>query len=400
MSLDNAPAANASTPAAPAAPALQPNWDAFAGGADMNSAPPAPQSQPPAPTPTSPAPTPAAPPVEDWRGRYAARGLDVANYQSEDDLYQDLAAYQRERPQLQQYAQIGAQLAPHAQRFAEFVAAQQQQQQPAAPQADEPDPLEQAWGAPPYDPTWASQVKVDENGDVVPLHALVPFSVVEGYKKYHEHQRQKAVEFFNNPYKQTFQALEPKLKQAIRAEFEQLQQQNRQQQTLQQFEQQNATWLYQADNSGRPLIHPATNQPVLSPLGQRFAEHVQILRSAGATDPTAIAMLAANNVRAEMAIFSQQVQQQPQHTQPRAPNGQFISPAAAQPTNLPPASPEQTNQNRIGSFLANAHQNAAFATPSFNGAPDPTNGNWAVRSERELDHRLAAALDRAAGIQN
>lgn len=209
-----------------------------------------------------------------------SQGIDVQG-SNDQEAIQALATRWREYQQLQQ-------LAPAARSYLQdrdqYVAWKRQQEAEAQKQRaqDPQQPWYAKWFTPPeYNPAWERQITTDANGNIVAVPGAPP-GVVEKYLNYRQHRQELAEKFMSNPY----QFIEEPVKhlaqqmaeQAVQKHLQQYQDQN----FAKDFVNQQASWLYDRDQTGnvrvQQVLDPNTgrfvNQPVLSQWGAKLRDYV------------------------------------------------------------------------------------------------------------------------------
>jgi hypothetical protein len=238
---------------------------------------PAPQQAQTSPPPVSgagvgaPGPTPGASQAaqeQSVRDYLAERGLDLRNhYQDDHAVLNHLAEVARQAQELAQYQPYVQQYMQHAGQFQQWLAEQQRQRQ--AQQAQQ----QQWWNAPEYDPSWASKIYRDEQGQYRVLPGNDP-AIINKYLAWAEHQKG----FFDKFARDPIAAIRPGIEQVIQEVAGRMVQQHlgqyQEQTAAQTFIEQNSDWLHEKDQSGRAVLDPRTGRPALSSLGRQFAQYV------------------------------------------------------------------------------------------------------------------------------
>jgi hypothetical protein len=242
------------------------------------------QSATPTPSPTGAAATPApvAPAQPTYAGArdYAAKALGYSNagqYADDAAFLQAMIAgqqtYAKQVQEMQQLAQFGQLYL-------------QQQSQAAKPQPTSPnDPLA-AYKAPEFNPAWQNAIERTESGGFKLRDGADP-SILPKFLAYQQHRQDVADKLLANPA----EFLKPLVSHLVQEQAAALVEQRfgaqQNEQYVNGFMQQNAAWLYSRDNAGNPVVNPVTRQPMLSPTGQRFYEHLRAAEQYGIKDPTA-----------------------------------------------------------------------------------------------------------------
>ena len=199
------------------------------------------------------------------------------------------------------YTQLGQQLAPKAKELGQFF---QQQQKPAEPES-------KSWVPPDFDERLLPLLVQDEATGLFTSRPGVDPSFARQANERMEWQRN----FQKNPtgvfdaYVQSKQGeMEARILEKVRAE----QAQATEQAVVYQIAQNNASWFYQLDQAGQPMINPATGQYAVTAQGQQYANFITMARNMGVHDPVHRDQLA----RALMGAQGQQGAAQPQGATP------------------------------------------------------------------------------------
>lgn len=281
---------------------------------------------------------PAQPPAggQQWaNAREYAASLGItsaANYQDDQSFLRNVLA------QAQQASLYQSQLQQMA---ATQAALLQRQQAPAQPAPQErPNPLAQFWSPPEYQPAWEQLLTKDEQGNVVPRPGTPP-DVLPKYLAYQQYRRQFADKLLADPVN----TLMPMVQHVATQQAQQLVQQHLQgfqdRSWTEQFVAQNSEWLHQKDAMGQVMRHPVSGKPILSPVGQRFQQHVVAGERMGIRDIRSQEAYARTQLQNE--LYAQQYQQAQREQQARGavtganrqPNPTGTVPQPGQPS--PPA---------------------------------------------------------------
>ena len=179
---------------------------------------------------------------------------------------------------LRQYAEMGAQVAPHYDQFNSWLSSQGGAQQtpgqpvqPGQPQQPAEPPL---WDAPEYDPAWAGMVESDQQGNIIPKPGISP-EIPAKMMRYANWMRSKETEFWRDPDK----VLGPIIAKRAREEAEKLVKENlgsyQDQITWDEFAKSSTDWMVHRDENGQPVHDRVSGQPILTPDGQRWNSHYQ-----------------------------------------------------------------------------------------------------------------------------
>lgn len=195
-------------------------------------------------------------------------GIDLSQYQDDQAALRHLADGYRQ-------AQANAQLARYGQQYLQVAPEFQQWQQERERQAREQQGAQKKWWEPPeFDPRWRGQVTRDEQGNLVPVPGA-PADVVAKFQKYGQWLLDQQDKFWADPVGAIKPGIEELVGQMIEQRTQQAVQQYHEQQASNSYVAQNAGWLFQVDPQTRqPVVNPQTGQRVLSPYGQSFAAYV------------------------------------------------------------------------------------------------------------------------------
>ena len=296
------------------------------------------------------------------RSELAKLGLKAEQFPDDASAWNHVQSHLQSQAQQYQHAQ--QQLAWQQAQLEQFQRAQQQAAQPAVPQQQPTN-----WWAPPeYNPLWEKPI-MERDGQPVTPADLDP-SVRLRLQQYNEWRRDKFNTFLTDPIK----TIEPGLKSFVEPLIQQAIQQHlglyRDRQFADQWTQSHQEHLYARSPDGAPL-RDFQGRPVLSPVGQRYAQYVQWLDGQGLRAPQQQAQLAMQLL--ELEAYKQQAARQPQ-----APTNDQLKTAAVQ---------------QQGTRGATRLAGAGGAPP----VPPPANGNRGTDPRLKLREGLAAALQ-ASGI--
>lgn len=276
---------------------------------------------------SSPTPAPAYTSVRD-----ALRSMGVnlgENVADDRAALEHLVGAYRRNGDLQQLAQHGQVYLQHADRFQAYLASQRDEEARKQQQAQA-----SWWKAPEYDPSWASKLVRDANGNIQVLPGNDP-SILPKFMAWAEHQRSFMDKFAQDP----IAAIKPGIEQLVREQAQQMIQQHlgqySQQQQAQALLAQHADWLYEQDAS--------TGQRKLSEWGNRYAGYVQEAHNMNITDPARQDRYARSMVQRDYLLTrqgqadqqaSQQTQAQQAQAQGDAQKAQFLANAALRRSNV------------------------------------------------------------------
>jgi hypothetical protein len=171
-----------------------------------------------------------------------------------------------------------AQQLAEAKRLAQFgqmwLAQQAQQAQVPAATNAKPDPLAM-YKAPEFDQRWLAQITKDPTTGALSVAPGADPTILPKFLAYQQHREKVTDQFLQDPV----QFLKPLISSLVGQQGQELVEQRlaqmQEQQYADSFINTNRSWLYANDSTGRPILNPATNQPMLSPIGQRFTQHMQ-----------------------------------------------------------------------------------------------------------------------------
>lgn len=363
------PTPSASSPAAPAAAAT--------------TTPSAASSAPATGGTSTPAASPAPAATPSWLDGFRQAGVfqgDVSEDAARARLIQDA----RDAQQLRQLAPFATEYQQHQNEFQEFLRQRQADAQKKQAETDWTKNL--GWNPPEYDPNWVTQLKRDDQGNIVALPGA-PADIAIKYQRYEQWRQQEVQKLVSNPGKY----MEPYMRHIATEIAKEQAQQNvgsyKEQVEAQGFIQQHSDWLFDRDASGQiksqSVFNPKTGKydttKTLSPLGRMFYERLSDYNNQGFSAAQQ-QQFAFNDVR--IAYMSS-----PEYTKYLLAEQQKQQAAAAgqQPGGgAGAATPEQTaRQQANAAFL----QKTNPATP-----PTPTGGNAVPAPQQVTRHNLGDIL--------
>jgi hypothetical protein len=217
-----------------------------------------------------------------------SRGVDTSGY-SDDAAFMD-ALLQRHSiaQQTDYYAALGRQFLEQAPEL--------QRRLTGAPAAAAPTPAAPPeWEAPPYNEAWAQMVERDPASGFYLGRPGTPPEIVTAVNKYVDYQKKYA----SNPLAAVRPYVEQTVPDMINKAVEQRLAAYQREQTTRSIIAQNAPWMYQQNPQGQ-VQFGVTGQPVPTPAGMRYMNHVQRLESLGVKDPSAVDQLARQLTAAEL----------------------------------------------------------------------------------------------------
>ncbi|SFH97052.1 hypothetical protein [Planctomicrobium piriforme] len=233
------------------------------------------------------APTPAPQVPSQLYSQAVALGLTVNEQATAEEIAQQvMQEYQR----LQPLAQYGQGLMPFAQEFQSYLQqrnAPQQQPAPATPPEWTPESyFREQWKAPQWQDQYTQvlqrgMVRADETTGLyvaAPGYEAAVAPILPGLNQAMDQQTTQWQQLMrSNPYQDFYEKLREPMQRAwtqdLEAAIEKRFQEREQQNTVQSFERENASWLYGQDGKS------------LSPQGEQFYNVVEELQQSGITDP-------------------------------------------------------------------------------------------------------------------
>lgn len=213
-------------------------------------------------------------------------GLDISGYKSDEDLVRDI---NRRLGEYQPYVEYAKSVLPYDQQIRQLVSGQQQPKQPEPEPAKAWDPeahFREKWQTPQYDKAWetfvqAGMVNLDpETGQFIanPKYATsVPAPVLQGLNQRRTWQRQALERLLENPFQETWQALQDPLERLIQDKIQSYVQQYDSVQNLNAWEQQHARELYEHDERGQ-VVQDIYGNMKPTPYGEVFIRAAQDAR--------------------------------------------------------------------------------------------------------------------------
>jgi hypothetical protein len=346
-----------------------------------------PQATPDVP-PEAPPEAPQQPDYSDLVGLAQQVGMRVdGNVDPAQMAREALAELQRQRP----YVDYARQIAPHAQEFNAYLQQRTQAQQPQPtqqPQQNEFDPdeyLNQQWGAPGWSPNWDEAVRrgvVQQDPDSGLYVAAQGYEVATA-SLVAEMNQARAAQLAQwqqlgkqNPYQSFYKAVQEPLRRQwqndVKSEIEKYFSQQRTQTAIEQFESQNAGWLYSQDAFGNVSA---------SQDGQRLFDELRTLQDAGVQDPQTRLNIALRSTGLAAKVSGLQSPQQ--------------VPAQAAPQAAPVANQAATPGQQP--FLRSALERASHAPQMQPGVGQTPPAESVLITEGELKNMFANEFRRTRG---
>jgi hypothetical protein len=276
----------------------------------------------------------------------------------------------------------------HGQRAVEAERAQYWEQHYRPQQVEEPakpapqDELEQyfqsRWSAPQVKDEWFNLVDRDPKtgmyvSKVYGDHRVASPEIVQKLNEYQAWAQRAPVEFFQNPYKNVYDALqEPltkRMEQLVTERVQALLSQQEESKAVQRFEEENKSLIYQMGPSGE-ILRDRQGREVFTDYGQKIAQEVQDLWNGGMRDRMAILR------KAKQIVGPPPSSETPSQTD--SPVAPVQAPAAAAPA-------ENPNEK----FIEKAVKKALSAS-SHTDTAHPGDGLHVT--EAELDNMFLAAI--------
>lgn len=307
-------------------------------------------------------------------------GFEFGDDATQEEIFQAVTdRYQ----QLQPYAQYGQALMPHADQISNLLVQQQQNQQPQPQQPETPEwtpenYFKEQWNAPEWKAQYDTAIQngmVERNPQTGLYEAARGYEtmvapILPGLNEAHQFQAEKwqglmRGNLYENIYNTLREPLQRSWKEDISSEIQRQLGRQQYMNSVSQFEQENAGWMYQQDQRG---------QFVPTEAGGRFLENVRMLRDSGMRDPGQIIQVA-------QAMLGQPPQQQAE-----APEGDQ-HPTIPFPQQQQAAPPQQSPQK---TFLQNALDKAGHSPQSGAAAADSPDVPANV-SQGDLDNMFTNA---------
>ncbi len=285
-------------------------------------------------------------------------------YADDEDILRDLVTQANRNREADYYAQLGRQLAPEYQGIQSYLQERKAQQQaPAQPRE---------WEAPEFEQSWMGLVQRDAGTGVFlakPGVNPVIADKVNLYDKWFQ-------KYGANPAAAFRPMMEAELPRMLGGMLDQRFGEWQRQQQINELVRTNASWMYQADDAGRPVIGVG-GTPVPTANGLRYSQHVANLERQGMVDPVQVDALARQLLMGEIAM-GQLRQEQGQVAQPQ--RNQAIASGRPQANVLQSRTPQErmvtagaTEPDQSGMSLsermARAFEQAGYTDADFREMP-------------------------------
>ncbi|MBY0513841.1 MAG: hypothetical protein K2P78_08000 [Gemmataceae bacterium] len=203
-------------------------------------------------------------------------------------------------------AEYGRQMRRYDVQFREFLASRQQGAPgQAVPQQQQPagDPL---WSnVKEWNPAWGQflhEVKDPVTGDTsVQYRPGTPMEIQRQIEEYKAWRHTFDTQWQSNPRKMLEGLVGELFEGRFQERFQQVIGQEKEQATAQAIFQQNAQWIYELDQMGRPRSDPFTGEPMLTPRGKAYVENLRVFGEL-TPDPALADRLAQQMANGQLAI--------------------------------------------------------------------------------------------------
>lgn len=277
---------------------------------------------------------------EDWRGiqdesEARTRLLNHAKELRQQEA--ELRQWQQQAAPYVQYGQQYVQLArdPAYQAWLAQKQAAAQQPQPNAPvqPAKQPDKW---WNPPTFDRNslsrYVERVVDPASGEIVArLKHDTPLEVRQAYENHQAYIANWQDSIATRPHEVIPDIIKQEVAPLIQQILAEREQESQRRHFASTVNQQNAPWLYNLDQSGRPIVDPLTGAPSFTEAGARTRDYVTWLQSPEAQTPQGRWFIATSLLHREALEQSQQLQQ----AQPTAADIAAQKKAAVLTGNLP-----------------------------------------------------------------
>ncbi len=217
--------------------------------------------------------------TQDWQSiREAAARFgygQISQYQDDEAALVHLIQQAQRAQQSDTYAQLGRQIAPHLSDFQAYRA-----QQATAAQQAQAAQAAAAYMPPEFDERWLGLLERDPATGLFYGKPGTPVGIVDAANKRLEWQDR----FSKNPIQFFEQYAQDKVAPLIQKQVQQQLAAYQQSQEVDSILASNFQWLYQHDQTGRPIAG-ANGQYVPTPAGQLYIQQVSALSQAGVRDP-------------------------------------------------------------------------------------------------------------------
>jgi hypothetical protein len=274
-------------------------------------------------------------------GAFSKRGYDVSGFKSDDDLIDGFEAIVKEQrdfrsqmlPQVRQFSE-------HRGEYEKWLAEQHKKNQPPEPEKPK------FWSPAKYDEGWLQRSKFDAaNGKYVPATEYDSPTAAESLNEYLKWQKDASRKLLTDPAGIAWQGgIEQKVQELVESRLSAMQEQQMSQQSAVRVVSENASWLFEHDQSGK-VMNDAQGRPYLTQMGQEYRRLVDEAVQLGIQGELNQDTYAKNTLAGMIASHRARLDQQ-----------------AAAPAGQPPAAPPDPKT----SFQDNIRQTTR--RPSRNGA--------------------------------
>jgi len=215
--------------------------------------------------------------IQSLRDAAAERGFDLSKFKSDDDALEHLVTVARQaeesRSQLSQYQQMVQQMM-----------AQQQRPREPEPELEKP----KLWDPPEFNPVWFSQVRQDDQGNLIPANGGTQETVAK-LQRWAQFRQEQQEQFWNDP----FSYMRPFIEQIAEERASTNLRSYEEQTGVRELVSKNAEWLF-TDGS----------RTQFSDDGKIFYEAAQKLSHATPNEQYEYAMAQVNNTRLQKELES------------------------------------------------------------------------------------------------
>jgi len=214
------------------------------------------------------------------------RGIDPSKYgiTSDDEAVATLADILERWDDIYQLSLVGASAMRNWDKIKDILsgngqtaAAQVQPQAPVKQQEPNPEPEDEYWPKPPeWNQEWSQYLRIDENGNIVPISPLHS-KYAEAYNSYVKWQQDAARKIINDPIGLVLNS--PHFKKAVEEAITNALQARQSQDEILNTLKNHMDLFFATGQNGNVLVDPLTGQPMLSPTGQFVHEFLTVAKS-------------------------------------------------------------------------------------------------------------------------